>query len=139
MLNRTLTISAIVLAATGAAIAQDKGPDIVSIDASSAMIEGSKVTNISAEIDRAGYLVIHNDAAGAPPASLGHVRLNPGRTGDISIDTGAMIDPASNVTLMLHYETNDNNSYDFGPGSTDVDGPVMVGDTVANVAIGDSM
>ena len=139
MLNRTLTISAIVLAATGAAIAQDKGPDIVSIDASSAMIDGSKVTNITAEINRPGYLVVHNDAAGAPPASLGHVRLNPGRTGDISIDTGATIDPNSNVTLMLHYETNDNNSYDFGPGSTDVDGPVMVGDTVANVAIGDSM
>ncbi len=139
MLNRIFAASAIALAASGAAFAQDATPDGVSIDAASAMIEGSKVTNVSAEINRPGYLVIHNEAAGAPPASLGHIRLDPGMTGDISIDTGAMIDPDSKVTLMLHYETNDNNSYDFGPGSTDVDGPVMIGDTVANVAIGESM
>ncbi len=141
MFKRTLTASAIALAAaTGIAVAQDQTePDGVSVDASNAMIEGTKVTNISAEINRAGYLVIHNEGAGAPPASLGHVRLEPGMTNDISIDTGSTIDPNSGVTLMLHYETNENNTYDFGPGSTDVDTPVMFGDAVVNVPVGESM
>ena len=139
MFRHALTASAIVLAASGAAFAQSDMPDGVGVDASKAMIEGSKVTNITASINEPGYLVVHNNAAGAPPASLGHIRLEPGETGDISIETNGTLDPASGITLMLHYETNGNNSYDFGPGSTDVDGPVTFGDTVVNVPIGESM
>jgi hypothetical protein len=109
------------------------------IDAVDAMIEGNRITNVTAEIDRPGYLVIHNDGAGAPPASLGHIALPQGRTGNISIEADGPLDPASNLTLMLHYETNDNQTYDFGPGSTDVDTPVMNGDAPVVVPVKPAM
>ena len=125
---------------SGAALAQNSsnngdGINAPKIDATSAMIEGDKITNVSASIDRPGYLVIHNDGAGAPPASLGHIALQPGMTGDLSIDADGPLDPATNLSLMLHYETNDNNTYDFGPGMTDVDTPVSIGDTVVTVPV----
>ncbi len=99
----------------------------LTIDTANAKIEGNRITNVGAEIDRPGYIVIHDDCKGAAPASLGHLRLDDGKRYDnlsIASDMGP-IDPSCNPTLMLHYETNDNQSYDFGPGSTDADTPVM--------------
>jgi hypothetical protein len=107
--------------------AQPGSPASPMIDALDATIEGNTIGNVTVEIDRPGYVVIHNDAEGAPPASLGHIRVDQGRTGNINIEATGPIDPATNPTLMLHYETNDNETYDFGPGSTDVDTPVMNG------------
>ena len=132
--------AAALIAVSGTAIAQNSnnngdGTAAPKIDATSAMIEGNKITYVSASIDQPGYIVIHNDGAGAPPASLGHLRLQPGMTGDLSIEADGPVDPATNLTLMLHYETNDNDTYDFGPGMTDVDTPVSVGDAVINVPV----
>jgi hypothetical protein len=136
-MKKILIATAAIAALSGAAYAQsgsgsnaNSQPGVTGspmIDAAGAMIEGNKITNVTAEIDRPGYLVIHNDTDGAPPAALGHIRLDQGRTGDISIEASGPIDPATNPTLMLHYETNGNETYDFGPGSTDVDTPVMIG------------
>jgi hypothetical protein len=109
------------------------------VDVSKAKIEGSKITGVTAQIDKPGYLVIHNKGAGAPPASLGHIALDPGTTRAVNIESDSTLDPSSDITLMLHYETNDNNSYDFGPGSTDVDTPVMVGDKAINVPVKGAM
>lgn len=136
---KRLILAASVLAIAGAAHAQSNSspgtPGSPMIDALDVMVEGNKISNVTVEIDRPGYLVIHNDGAGAPPASLGHIRLPQGRTGNINIEATGPLDPATNLTLMLHYETNDNQTYDFGPGSTDVDTPVMNGDAPVVVPV----
>ena len=49
---------------------------------------------------------------------------------NLTIDATEALDPSTNISLMLHYETNDNDTYDFGAGMTDVDTPVSVGDAV---------
>ena len=48
-------------------------------------------------------------------------------------DADAPLDPSTNISLMLHYETNDNTTYDFGPDSTDVDTPVLAGESAMPV------
>ncbi|WP_306118017.1 MULTISPECIES: hypothetical protein [unclassified Roseitalea] len=113
------------------ALAQDANEDddgpVVRKDLSSAnaKIEGNAVTGISAETDETVFLVLHDSAAGAPPASLGHATLQPGEYTNIRIDGTAPLDPANGVYVMMHHDTNGNSEYDFGPGMTDVDGPVM--------------
>ncbi|RLQ88331.1 DUF7282 domain-containing protein [Notoacmeibacter ruber] len=105
--------------------ASDQPADMATtIGVDNAKVEDGKITGISVDVDRAGYLVVHDDAAGAPPASLGHIAVQPGSTENISIElTGT---PGPGLSLMLHDETNDNTTYDFGPGSTDVDTPATV-------------
>jgi hypothetical protein len=129
--------AATVLAVSGATFAQAQTAsksNLPDINVGSAKIEGDKITGVSVTIDRPGYLVIHNDAAGKPPASLGHIKLSPGTTTNVVIPADATLDPASHIELMLHYETNDNDTYDFGPDHTDVDTPVMgAGDKVVMV------
>ena len=97
----------------------------IMIDTANAIIDGNRVERVGAQIDRDGYIVVHDECAGAPPASLGHLRINANSDREnLSIETTGPIDPACNPSLMLHYETNDNQTYDFGPGMTDVDTPV---------------
>lgn len=135
----TVAVSALALSP---ALAQEKSGATEGapfLDTTDAMIEGSSITNVSVQIDQPGYIVIHDEAAGAPPASLGHLAIQPGKTGDLTIEAEGELDPANNITLMLHYETNDNNTYDFGPGMTDVDGPVSVGDAVVTAPVDGGM
>jgi len=148
-MKRILIAAAATAALAVPAMAQSSGSNMAAsgtpeatspmVDVSNAKIEGNKITGVTAQIDKPGYLVIHNKGEGAPPASLGHITLNPGTTRGVSVEAGSALDPDSGITLMLHYETNDNNSYDFGPGSTDVDTPVMVGDQMINVPLKGAM
>jgi len=106
------------------------------INIGSAKIEGNMITGVAVKMDRPGYLVIHNDGAGAPPSSLGHIAVSEGLNSNITITADAPLDPATNISLMLHYETNDNTTYDFGPGATDVDTPVLAGESAVSVSMG---
>lgn len=122
ILTAIITGSLLASAPVGASAAE-----FLLIDTAEAKIEGNKVTGVGAEIDRQGYIVLHDECNGAAPASLGHLRLDDGKRYEnlsISSEMGT-IDPACNPTLMLHYETNNNQSYDFGPGSTEEDTPAM--------------
>ncbi len=137
MFRTALLAGAALAMAGGIAGAKDMSEQVPvpEVNASNAKIEGNTIMNISASIDRPGFLVIHNNGAGAPPASLGHIALQPGTTGNLNIKADGPLDPDSGITLMLHYDTNHNNTYDFGPGSTDVDTPVMGGDKPINVPV----
>ncbi len=138
-MHRSILALATLAALTGAAQAQESAKTndnamLPAIDVGSAKIDGNKITGVSVTIDKPGYLVIHDEAAGKPPASLGHIAVQPGTSANISVEATKPLDPASKVSLMLHYETNDNTTFDFGPTATDVDVPVMgAGDTVATV------
>jgi hypothetical protein len=125
------------LALGGVAFAQSSDGhqgNLPEVDLGTAKIEGNKITGVSVWTPEAGYLVIHNDADGKPPASLGHIAVPKGQSTDVTIESSEPLDPATKVSVMLHYETNGNTTYDFGPGSTDVDTPAMgAGDTAVNV------
>ena len=121
---------------TAPALAQDKNDAsqyAPRIGTELAKVEGDTITGVVVDINRAGYLVIHNEGAGAPPASIGHIRVEPGK--DIAVNVEFQGELGANPSLMLHYETNDNTTYDFGPNSTDVDTPVMIGDQVVAVPL----
>ncbi len=134
---RTLLIASAAFATlTGTAFAASTAMDtgaMSSIDIGAAKIEGNKITGITATIDKPGYLVIHNAGAGAPPASLGHIALPAGENANVTIEGDGPLDPSTGLSLMLHYETNGNTTYDFGPGSTDIDTPVQAGDAMVSV------
>ncbi len=130
-MRKYLIATAAIAALTGAALAQSTALDtgaMPSIDVGSAKIEGNMITGVTATIDKPGYLVIHNDGAGAAPASLGHVAVPAGINANLNVEADGPLDPSSKISLMLHYETNDNTTYDFGPDMTDVDTPTIAGD-----------
>lgn len=127
-----LITSAAVLALSGSAFAQE-ATNMPSINVGTAKIEGNKITGVEVTMDKPGYLVIHNKAAGAPPASLGHIAVGAGKSTNITVDADGPLDPATDISLMLHYETNGNTTYDFGPGKTDVDVPVTANKEVMSM------
>ncbi len=117
--------------AAGADAAKNSGEDLAPmIEVGNAKIEDGKITGVTVTSPVKGYVVVHDDGAGAPPASLGHAAIDMGETGNLSIDLTEA--PGDNVSLMLHEETNGNDTYDFGPGSTDVDTPVSTAAGVVN-------
>lgn len=105
----------------------------LNIDVDGATIEGESVVFPSVLIDQDGYVVLHAVEDGAPvlPGSIGHTAVPAGTTEDVSvpIEGGAM--EGTDYVAMIHYETNDNDTYDFGEGMTDVDTPGMKPDDTA--------
>jgi len=135
-MRKLILASAAIAALTGTSFAQSSGTDTGSapeINIGNAKIEGNMITGVSVKMDKPGYLVIHNEGAGAPPASLGHIAVSEGMNTNITIESATPLDPSTNISLMLHYETNDNTTYDFGPDSTDVDTPVLAGESAMSV------
>jgi hypothetical protein len=124
--------SAAAIALSGTAMAQ-QATNMPSINVGTAKIEGNKITGVEVTMDKPGYLVIHNKGAGAPPASLGHIAVGAGKSTNITVESDKPLDPKTEISLMLHYETNGNTTYDFGPGKTDVDVPVTANKEVMSM------
>lgn len=125
-MNRYTTIALGVAAAT-AAFSSAAYADHLNIDVEGAVIEGDAIVFPSILIDQDGYVVIHAVENGEPviPASIGHTAISAGTTENVSVtvEGGAM--EGTDYVAMIHYETNDNGTYDFGEGMTDVDTPGM--------------
>lgn len=121
-------IGALGVSAAYAASGEDQLPASPDLDVSNVKIEGNVVSGFSVDMDKPGYVVIHDNGAGAAPNNLGHIKVHEGKNTNVRIEATGDIDPANEPTLMVHYETNDNDTYDFGPGSTDVDTPAMTAD-----------
>ncbi|EAU42644.1 hypothetical protein FP2506_07381 [Fulvimarina pelagi HTCC2506] len=98
-----------------------------SIDVNGAVAQGSSVTLPSVTATSAGYLVIHQVQDGQPvvPQSIGHTAVMAGENADVSVTTDMALEPGMSYAAMLHDETNGNDTYDFGEGSTEVDTPTM--------------
>lgn len=80
----------------------------------------------AALIDAQGWLVIHADDAGRPGAVLGYTPLVAGLNRAISVEVS---EGAGSYFPMLHYDTGEPGSYEFGTVDG-ADGPVRVGDAV---------
>lgn len=98
------------------------------IDVENIKTMGDTVVVPSASIDKDGFLVIHAMKDGAPvlPDSIGHTMITAGTNTDVEVTTDYPLVAGEDYLAMLHYDTNGNGEYEFGPGMTDVDGPVVV-------------
>lgn len=103
--------------------------DHIKIETEGTMVK-HVVTFPSVMMDKDGYLVVHALKDGAPviPASIGHVAVKAGTMENVEVEIMDDAVAGTDYIGMLHYETNDNDTYDFGEGSTDVDTPATKAD-----------
>jgi len=98
------------------------------VDTAGVKVEGKTATFAKVSSDKGGYLVLHEVKDGAPvvPGSIGHVAIPAGESTDVSVEADMDLTADGEYMVMLHDETNGNDTYDFGEGSTDVDTPTMM-------------
>ncbi|MGR3591632.1 MAG: DUF7282 domain-containing protein [Limimaricola soesokkakensis] len=114
----------------GGALAQDDETMIVVTD--DAMMQMSMVdgqTTVTFPLITAlqdGYIVVHAVAAdGTAGEVLGHASVTAGENADVAVTISEALPAGTQSMAMLHVESNDNGTFDFGPEMTDVDAPVM--------------
>ncbi|WP_432256470.1 DUF7282 domain-containing protein [Limimaricola sp. AA108-03] len=73
-----------------------------------------------------GYIVVHAVAAdGTAGEVLGHASVTAGENADVAVTIPEALPAGTQLMAMLHVESSDNGTFDFGPEMTDVDAPVM--------------
>ncbi|WP_370160405.1 DUF7282 domain-containing protein [Limimaricola soesokkakensis] len=114
----------------GGALAQDDETMIVITE--DAMMQMSMVdgqTTVTFPLITAlqdGYIVVHSVAAdGTTSEALGHAMVTAGENADVAVTIPEALSAGTQLMAMLHVESNDNGTFDFGPDMTDVDAPVM--------------
>lgn len=119
-------VTAVALVTGGTAFA-----DHLDITTEGARVDGGSVVFPRVLIDMPGYVVVHAAVDGAPvlPGSIGHVAVPAGESMEVSVPVTGLA--AGDYIAMIHYETNGNETYDFGEGMTDVDTPGMRPDDTA--------
>lgn len=73
-----------------------------------------------------GFVVIHaSDKDGNPiaPESIGHAAIEPGTHEDVSVELDEAVESGDKVYVMLHEDSGEAGTYEFGPESSDVDLP----------------
>lgn len=107
--------------------------DHLNIDVEGATIEGNSVVFPAVKIDKDGYVVIHAVESGEAviPVSIGHTAVSAGDSENVSVEIEGGAMEGTDYVAMIHYETNDNDTYDFAEGMTDVDTPGMRPDNTA--------
>jgi hypothetical protein len=123
----TLKFPAAVLAASllaGGAFAQDMPAPGLKVEGGTT--KGDMLIVPEVMMDKPGFVVIHEMIDGKPvvPQSIGHVAVAAGTTPFVEVPVQGGLKKGTEYMVMLHYDTNDNGEYEFGPGSTDVDTPV---------------
>ncbi|MER0239930.1 hypothetical protein [Fulvimarina sp. MAC8] len=111
----------------GILVAMGTAASAQSIEVNGAVAQGSNVTLPSVTATSNGYVVIHQVQDGQPvvPQSIGHTAVAAGENADVSVATDMALEPGMSYAAMLHDETNENDTYEFGEGSTEVDTPTM--------------
>lgn len=124
---KTFTKTALAAAAASLAMGGLAYADHLNIDVEGATIEDGAVVFPSVKIDKDGYVVIHAVENGEPviPASIGHTAVSAGESENVAVEVEGGAMEGTDYVAMIHYETNDNGTYDFGEGMTDVDTPGM--------------
>ena len=114
----------------GGALAQDDQTMIVVTE--DAMMQMSMVdgqTTVTFPLITAlqdGYIAVHSVAAdGTTSEALGHAAIMAGENADVAVTIPEALPAGTQLMAMLHVESNDNGTFDFGPEMTDVDAPVM--------------
>lgn len=88
-------------------------------------------------IPEPGFVVIHEtDAAGdvVVPGSLGSAPLSAGDNRGVRVTLDRATRAGETLVAMLHRDTDGDGAYEFGPGSTGVDTPLLLNGTEPVVA-----
>ncbi|MEQ9638512.1 MAG: hypothetical protein RIM84_00685 [Alphaproteobacteria bacterium] len=121
----------LVLAANAQAASHAGGP---MIDTKNVSIDGESFVFAKVMAAKDGYLVIHavgSDGKPVVPGSIGHTSVKAGENINVMVRIEGGASSGKDYVVMLHDETNGNNTYDFGDSSTAVDTPSMMGDKMA--------
>lgn len=107
--------------------------DHLNIDVEGAKIEGTSIVFPAVKIDKDGYVVVHavENGEAVIPASVGHTAVAAGDSQNVAVEIEGGATEGTDYVAMIHYETNDNGTYDFAEGMTDVDTPGMRPDNTA--------
>lgn len=100
--------------------------DHLNIDVKAAKIENGAIVFPTVKIDKPGYVVVHAMDGANPvlPGSIGHTAVPAGDSQNVTVKVDG-VKEGTEYMAMIHYETNGNDTYDFGEGKTDVDTPGM--------------
>jgi hypothetical protein len=120
-MKRFIATTALVTLIAGAASAQDM------IGAGDISISGSDVMIGSVTASKDGYIVLHavKDGAVVAPASIGHTPIKAGENMKVTVASDEALPEGTTFAVMLHVESNGNDTYDFAEGMTNVDTPVV--------------
>ncbi|WP_135853532.1 DUF7282 domain-containing protein [Halorussus salinus] len=91
--------------------------------------DGEQVVVESATLPEGGFIAIHDSSVAEAPLSsvLGNsVYLEPGTHEDVTITLARPITESQTLVAMPHFDTNDNEVYDFVLSTGEVDGPYTV-------------
>ncbi|MBB3712998.1 hypothetical protein FHS00_002599 [Limimaricola variabilis] len=117
------------LMAGGALAQDDQTMIVVTEDATMQMSMSDGQTTVTFPLITAlqdGYIVVHSVAAdGTAGEALGHAPVTTGENADVAVIIPEALSAGTQLMAMLHVESNDNGTFDFGPDMTDVDAPVM--------------
>lgn len=118
-----LPVAAVVFAAglAGSALAENM------IETGDVKVEGNTLTFSKVMSDVDGFLVIHavEDGQVVAPASVAHTPISAGENEMVSVELPETPAPGTEFVAMLHTDTGEIGTYEFGPGMTDEDKPVM--------------
>ncbi len=91
------------------------------------MDHGKSVTIAEVETPRNGFVVIHASKDGKPvvPQHLGYASVKAGVDQNIKVTLDHPPKPGTTYIAMLHDDTGIKGKFEFGPGHTDVDKPMM--------------
>ncbi|WP_108447307.1 DUF7282 domain-containing protein [Halomonas denitrificans] len=90
---------------------------------------GSRVTVAGVSVAEDGFVVVHaSDDAGkiVAPASIGHVAVAAGDHAAVEVSLAREVAAGERLYVMLHRDTGTPGEYAFGPGSVEVDPPLVV-------------
>ncbi len=97
------------------------------IAVSNQMDHGKTVTIAEVETPRNGFIVIHASKDGKPvvPQHLGYAPVKAGVDEAVKVKLNVTPKPGTTYIAMLHEDTGVKGKFEFGPGHTDVDKPMM--------------
>ena len=106
--------------------------DNSSIDIEGAKLHGATFTFKQVRIDRNGWLVMHPFENGEPKGTVyvGASYVPAGVNEDVAITVDPAPQPGEPYIVMLHYDMNDDQVFDFNDGITVPDAPVFEGNTM---------
>jgi hypothetical protein len=91
------------------------------------MADGNTVTIAEVEIPHDGFVVIHASKDGKPvaPQHVGFAPVKAGIDQSVKVKLNQTPKPGTTYIAMLHNDTGVKGKFEFGPGHTNVDKPLM--------------
>jgi hypothetical protein len=125
-LNAFLALSTLALIAACTTGREPAAPSL----AASPQPAGATVIIDEASMSSPGFVVIHaTDAEGKPlvPASIGAAPIPGGQSRDVAVALSEPVHPGDRLIAMLHFDSGQPGTYEFGTSSIAEDKPVMHG------------